>query len=173
MNYPKKLIIRLTIAIILLLIPINIFYLLLLKPTLIISAISFLNLNPIITTDSIFLNNTLLYFNQACIATSAYYLLAVLILLTKDIKLKKAIILFISGAFLIFIANTIRIDTLIYLFIKNNINLFNALHFIFWKLIASIYVVLIWVLLTKKLKIKTIPVVSDLKYLISKIKIFK
>ncbi len=173
MKYPQKLITRLIIAILLLIIPINIFYLLLLKPTLYLSALPFLKLLPVITKDSIIINNTILFFNQACIATSAYYLLAILILLTKNINLKKSVILFISGSILIFIANIIRIDILIYFFLENQINLFQTLHFLFWKIVSSIYVVIIWIFLTKKLKIKTIPIISDIRYLLSKTKIFK
>lgn len=173
MNYTKKLIIRITIAIVLLILPINIFYVIFLKPTLYLSALPFLKLSPLIATDSILINNAILMFNPACIATSAYYLLTILTLLTKNINLKKSIILIISGSLLIFIANIIRIDLLIFFFLKNNINLFQSLHFLFWKILSSLYVVLIWILLTKKLKIKQIPAVSDVKYLLSKTKIFK
>ncbi len=169
MSYIKKLIIRLILTIIILIIPINIFYILLLKPTLYLSSIPF---NTIITQDSLIINSIRFIFIPACIATAAYYLFTILTLLT-NINLKKTIKLLVSGFLLIFIANIIRIIILIQLYITKNIQLFNTLHFFFWNIVSTIYIVIIWIILTKTLKIKEIPVYSYIKHILKNIRKFK
>ncbi len=104
-------------------------------------------------------------FIPACIAASAYLLLALLILLTKDISLKKGIAIFLLGSLLILIGNLIRIEVLIYLLLTKNINYFQQLHLLFWKILSSVYVVGIWILLTWLFHIKTIPFYSDFQTL--------
>lgn len=165
MDYPKKLVIRIVIALALFLIPINIFYLIYLKPTLVYSFLTLSVYNPILWNDSLIINNDILKFVPACIASIAYYLLAVLILFTKDLSFKKMFQIFVLGSLIIFIANIIRIDLLIIILLEFGVDWFNKLHLLIWRFLSTIFVVIVWIFLTKLFKIKTIPVYSDLKYL--------
>ena len=129
-------------------------------PTYIISNIF---LNSTLIENALIIDGTIFRFIPACIAASAYLLLAILILTTKDIDIKKCLKLFVIGALLILIANILRLEFLIYLYRNFSIQLFNTIHLFIWKILASIYVVLVWILLTKYYKIKEIPVYSVLK----------
>nr|MBI4156228.1 pacearchaeosortase [Candidatus Woesearchaeota archaeon] len=168
MDYSKKLVIRVIVALLLVLIPINVFYLLLLKPTLFLTFISMNFYEPIINSSSLIINNEILVFIPACIATSAYYLLAGLVLFTKDLSLKRSLKMFFLGSLMIFIFNLIRIDFLIYVLIEYGIDWFNKVHLIFWNFLSTVFVAGTWILLAIKFKVKTIPVYSDLKYLLKK-----
>ncbi len=172
MEYTYKLILRLLTAIILLSIPFNVFYWLLLKPTLYLSYLPLLlKYNNIqIGYDYLMVNSNLLRFTMACIATSAYYLFVIFLLLTKDIKLRNLLKIAFSGILLILLLNIIRIDILIFIFLEYGVNWFNSLHLFFWKFLSSIAIVLVWIFLCYKFKIKNIPVYSDFKFLIKKIK---
>jgi exosortase/archaeosortase family protein len=103
----------------------------------------------------------------ACIAASAYLFLAILILLTRNISFRKGLELFLMGSGLIFLFNVIRILLLIFVYVKLGENYFQAIHLTFWYVLSTIVVVLIWIFLTKKYKIKEVPVYSDLKSLVS------
>ncbi len=102
---------------------------------------------------------------EACAAVGAYVFLALLILLTKGIDLKKGVKMFLLGALLILVANIIRIDVLAYLLVQNNVNLFLTLHMVTWKLLSGLYVALVWIFLVKRFNVKEIPIVSDFKHL--------
>ncbi len=170
MKYTQELFIRVGIAVLLFVIPVNVFYLLFAKITLWGSLSIFYLLGyPIQVNGHILsLNGQGLEFVSACVATSAYYLLALLVLLTKDIKLKDRFYVFISGGLLILLMNLIRIDILIYLLIEFGKNWFENVHIIFWHFVSSIYVAAVWIFLTYKFKIKSVPVYSDFKFLLSK-----
>lgn len=175
MQYEYKLILRILIAILLLTIPFNIFYWLLLKPTLYLSYLPLLTKYKDITigNDYLLINNNILKFTLACIATATYYLLILLLLLTKNIGFIKLIRMLFSGILLILTFNIIRIDLLIVIYIEYGIIWFNNLHLLFWKFLSSFIVVLIWLYLCYKFKIKNIPAYSDLKFLIKKIRPLK
>jgi exosortase/archaeosortase family protein len=170
MKYIKELLVRIVIAVLLLVIPVNIFYLLFSKVTLFGSLSIFYLLGyPIhVNGYNLSINGQGLEFVPACVATSAYYLLALLVLLTKDIKLKDRFYIFVSGGLLILLMNLIRIDILIYLLVEFGKNWFESVHIIFWHFVSSIYVVAVWIFLTYKFKIKSVPVYSDFKFLLFK-----
>jgi len=125
--------------------------------------ISNLFLNASLVNKFLIIDSIKFEFIPACIAASAYFLLTILILTTKGIDFKKCLKLFIIGSLLILIANIIRLELLIYLFRNYSIELFNTIHLFIWKVIASVYVVLVWIFLTKYYKIKEIPIISTLK----------
>jgi exosortase/archaeosortase family protein len=172
MNDNLKLIIRICTLLLIFIIPINIFQILFSKITLVLSynLLDILGFNPILRSESIIIQEFNLVFVSACVATSAYYLLTALILLTKDIPLKKMALLFIFGSLLLLIMNIIRIDILIIILLKYGSNYFEKLHLLIWKFISSVFVAIVWVLLTYTLQIKSIPVYSDFISLIKKIK---
>jgi len=105
---------------------------------------------------------------SACIAGAAYYLLIILNL-TTPMKIKKRVYSLIYSLFALLLLNIIRIFTLSVLFV-NNFAYFNITHKIFWNLLSTIFVVLIWFSAVKIFSIKSIPVYSDIKFLKKQIK---
>ncbi|MBU0929744.1 MAG: pacearchaeosortase [Nanoarchaeota archaeon] len=167
MKYIYNLVIRAFLAI---LIPFNLF-LFIFKPLTIYPVYFILNIigyKGYISFDSLVVNNQSLIFAPACIAAAAYYLLLLLVLFTKDLSIKKSIIIFLSGSFLILIMNIIRIIILSILVLNYNYNWFNIIHMFFWYIVSGAYVAFIWILLVYLFKIKSIPIYSDLKYLYNK-----
>jgi len=161
MKYLHSLLIRLILALV---IPFSLFYVIFYKPTILIPywiLIAF-GYNAILGSKTILINNTMFSFVSACVAASAYYLLTLLILTTKDIGLRKSIKLWIYGSLIILGVNIIRIVLLIVVYLESGVKWFETLHLFIWKFVASVFVVLLWIWLTNKFKIKTIPVYSDL-----------
>lgn len=166
MGYIKKLIIRIFLALVIALLGIKIFYPIISPLTFYLSYFSLFFLKPVLISSTMFsIGSHSLEFIPACAAASAYLLLTLLIFLTKDIKIKKGIKLFLIGSLAILMVNIIRIDFLIIILLKYSSNLFETLHLFIWKVLSSVFVVLIWIVLSKYFKIRTIPVYSDLKEL--------
>ena len=105
------------------------------------------------------------HFIEACIATYAYYLIILLTLLTKEITLKTRIKIILIGSGLILLMNIIRIFILITITMNYGLYWFDIIHLAFWKFLSGIYVALVWILLVKIYKIKSIPIYDDIKYL--------
>jgi len=155
--------IRYILAVILMIFGLNIVYFLISPLTFKLSYLSLFYYNPdVISATSFIIENHKLNFIPACTAASAYLLLALLIL-TTDIKPKKALKVFLLGSLLILIANIIRIDILIATLIQFGSEAFDTIHLFFWKVLSTIYVVILWIILTKIFKIKEIPIYSDFK----------
>lgn len=111
-------------------------------------------------------NGTSIEIIGACVAGSAYSLLAILNLSTPEIKIKKRILI-LSLSFLSFlILNLLRIFLLSILLISGN-SWFDFTHKLFWYVGSTIFVVGIWFLSVKIFKIKKIPFYSDIKNLSS------
>ena len=165
MNYYSSLIIRILLAVV---IPIQLFYFVFKPITIGLSEAVFriIGYSTSVVGDYILVNNKLFEFVPACIAASAYYLLILLILFTKDINFILGFKLFISGAALLLGMNILRIFILVLVLIKYGVNYFEAVHLFFWTFIASVFVVLVWIFLIKWYGIKSIPVYSDVKYFI-------
>src|SRR3990172_2780033 len=101
---------------------------------------------------------------QACIAGAAYYLLLILNLSTRDIKLKTRVKM-IAFSFLVFlVANILRIFVLSIIAISGS-SFFDITHIIFWYALSTVFVVAIWFAEVRLFKIKTIPFYSDVKFL--------
>ncbi|MEK6952555.1 MAG: pacearchaeosortase [Nanoarchaeota archaeon] len=126
--------------------------------------------NPVlISSTSFIINDIKLNFIPACIASGAYLLLIILTL-TTEMSFKKATKIIAQGFLIILIANLIRIDLLIILLVNNYSDLFNTLHLLIWKFISTIFVVLLWIFLTKINKINNIPIYSDYKKILGIVK---
>lgn len=119
---------------------------------------------------ALIINGQIFNFVPACYAILAYFLLALLILFTKDISFWKGLKMFLIGSAIIFFVNLLRILAIVMIFLEKGINYFNAVHLITWKVVSTIFVFLLWIFLTKEFKVKTIPVYSDVKTLIKKMK---
>lgn len=170
MIYEKRLITRIFLALIFAIFGFKIIYTIFSPLTFYLSYLSLIFYNPIIKGNLLIINGFTLKFIPACTAASAYLLLTLLTVLTKGINLKKSILMWTTGSLSILIANLIRIDILIIALIKYGFPLFETLHLFFWKLVSIVYVALVWIFLTYKFNIKTIPIYSDIKYLIKQIK---
>ncbi len=109
-------------------------------------------------------------FIEACIASYAYYIILFLVLTTKDIKIKKRLYILLIGFLLILGMNYIRITGLIIGIIKFGFDWFNNVHLFIWKVFSWIYVFIVWIILIKIFKIKSIPLYDDFKYLYKKSK---
>lgn len=102
---------------------------------------------------------------SACTALIAYILLTVLILTTRKITLKERIKLFFIGSLGIYLMNILRIFILIAIYLEYGKNYFEAVHLVFWHLVSTLIVALIWIVLVEYYKIKSIPVYSDIKFI--------
>jgi len=117
--------------------------------------------------DSLIINQTIIEIVPACVAVSAYFLLFALNLLTPNIRKRLNSILFSFLILLVF--NILRIFILAILFINNSSG-FDILHKTLWYSLNLIVVIGIWFLTAYIFKFKDIPVYSDFKLLINKIR---
>tara|TARA_Y100000310_G_scaffold339719_1_gene433302 strand:- start:850 stop:1359 length:510 start_codon:yes stop_codon:yes gene_type:complete len=126
--------------------------------------------NPALTETTITFNSHSFTFIPACTAALAYLILTILIFTTKNIKLLIRLKMILVGFISILALNIARI--LILMLIYNNFGeaAFNTVHLLFWHILSTLFVILIWLALIKIYKIKAIPIYSDLKYLIKKLK---
>jgi len=108
-------------------------------------------------------------FVPACTAASAYLLLAFLILLTKDIKPIDRLQMFVYGGLALLAFNIIRIEVLLWFFFRQNA-MFETVHLFIWKFMATAFVALLWVALAKIYRVKSVPVYSDIAYLVKEIR---
>ena len=106
---------------------------------------------------------------KACIAGSAYYLLFILNMTIPKIKLGKRIKMIAFSFALLLALNIIRIVFLILIYLQQN-PAFGIIHEIFWYVFGTLFVVGIWFAEVKIFRIKEVPVYSDIKLLISKIR---
>lgn len=163
MKYLLRVYFRLILALILIFFGYKILYPIISPITFYLSYYSLFFLKPVLTSETTFaIGNYSLKFIPACAAASAYLLLFLLISLV-DIKLKKAVRVFLLGSLLILVVNLFRIDFLILILINYGSNLFNTLHLFFWRIVSTIYVVLMWIMLARYFKIMDIPVYSDFR----------
>lgn len=161
MKYHYNFLIRLLLCFI----PVSIFLFLFTKPTIYGTYTLLLNYNPLIAGEFLIIKNNIFEFVEACIVPYAYYFLFILCLLTKDISLKDRIKIIFFGFILIFTMNILRIYLLIVLAQEYGFELFHLIHMFFWKFLSGVYVALVWILLVKIYKVKSIPIYSDLKTL--------
>ncbi len=135
--------------------------------------LKFINLNTFLIDDFLIYNETYVKLIPSCAAASAYFLLLLLVVLTKDIKFLTRIKIFLLGSLAILLFNLLRIMLLILILNNYSISLFNSIHLFFWAIASSILVAFIWIYLTKRYKIRSIPIYSDLKYLLKKTNLYK
>ena len=120
--------------------------------------------------DTIVINGIFINLIDACIAGSAYFLLFILNILTYGIDFRQRLIIFIFDSCLLLLMNILRLVILIVLIINKSLA-FDITHKVFWYGVSTIYVVLIWVFTIFIFRIKKIPFVSDVKFILSKKKI--
>ncbi len=113
-------------------------------------------------------NNLSIEIIDACIAGSAYYLLFILNFSIPKISIKKRFQMILFSFIFLWGLNIARIFILtsILTFPMQTTQLFDLTHKLFWYFGTTIFVVLIWFIEVKEFKIKSIPIYSDLKFLI-------
>ena len=94
----------------------------------------------------------------ACIATSAYYLLFLLVMITQKIELKKRLLMLGCGFLSLFLLNVSRILIMISLYWSS---VFADVHWWLWHIFSIIFVVGIWFLMVKIFRIKSTPFWDD------------
>ena len=165
--------VRYGLAMVLLLIPLNLFQALFESVTLgvVVSLLEIAKLDPVVglysvrNAISILGGKYSLLIVKYCVTASAYYLWALLVLVVKQVSLVKRLLLFLVGTFLIFLMNLTRILILVRTLIATNVEFFDALHTAFWLGLSTVYVLLLWVVLSRALGITKVPVVDDFRFL--------
>ena len=127
----------------------------------------FANVSIIFEQNIITVNGQNLLLIEPCIAVSAFILLFLLNITTMDVKFKDRNFSLLLSLAILFVFNVIRI---IFLFSILNFGFFDTIHLIVWYGLSTIFVFLDWILMIKIFKIATIPVVSDIMYLVFSIK---
>jgi exosortase/archaeosortase family protein len=122
----------------------------------------------ILSSNTVFFQDTPIRLIKACIAGSAYYLLTILNLTTPmPVKKRLRSLAFLFVAFLII--NIIRI-TIFSLLAASGFKYFEITHEVTWYLGSTLILVAIWFISIKIFKIKEIPVYTDFKFLYKRIK---
>ncbi len=119
--------------------------------------------------NKLFIGQNIIEISGACIAVSAYYLLALLNITTRGIKIKNRVKMFLFHSVLILVPNILRIILLTALKV-NGSAAFDLVHKVIWYFIGTVYIVLIWFAGVYTLKIKSMPFYSDFIYMKSTIK---
>jgi len=121
--------------------------------------------NVSLTNNIILINSFPIEIISACVAGSAYYLLLILNLSTREITIKKRIKMLLFSFALFLMINILRIFFLSILYV-NGVSFFDIAHRLFWYVGSIVFVVGIWFLSVKIFKIKEIPFYSDIVYLL-------
>ena len=121
--------------------------------------------NASISGASILIDGQAVEIIDACVAGSAYLLLLLLNLLTRDIIFKKRVMLFLLDSAALLVLNVLRLAILIPMDLGGSA-LFDITHKLFWYALSTAFVVLIWILSCVMFRIRAIPFISDVKFLI-------
>ena len=121
----------------------------------------------IVSNDLIIIDSkTFIQIIPACVAGSAYLLLLILNL-TVPMEFKKRIHAILLSFLILFVLNILRIFLLSILY-HNNVPYVDFTHKLFWYVLSTVFVILIWFLIVKIFSIKEVPVYTDFKYLMKK-----
>lgn len=163
-GYIKELVLR-VIAAFAVLISYPIFYMILAPLTLHFSYFFFSIFAPsaLIGNRIVTLTNSFVFI-PACVAASAYILLAILILLTKDISPSERFQMFVYGSLAILAFNVLRIELLLLAYFKLE-TAFDSIHLFVWKFMSTAFVVFLWLGIARLYRVKAIPVYSDLRHI--------
>jgi len=101
---------------------------------------------------------------EACVAGSAYYLLSILNFSIPDIKKRVYVLAF---SFLSFLAINILRIILFAIILLYYPSLFFLTHMLFWYILSTLLVVLLWFFTIWLFKIRDIPFYTDLNFLYS------
>jgi len=101
---------------------------------------------------------------SACVGGSAFYLLFILIMSSRDIVWLKRGKMILFAFLLLFVFNVVRI---VFMAVFVDSAYFNMFHMGIWYFVSTVFVVLIWFFTVWMFKIKSIPVYSDFKFIVN------
>lgn len=133
-----------------------------LTTNLVLFLLSLLDQTILLSKDTFIFNSAAISLVPACIAGAAYYLLTILVLSTPNIKLKTRLGILAFSFIVFLVLNSIRIFILAAIL---GSSWFGFFHAFFWYFVSTVLVLGIWFLDVKIFKIKSIPVVDDLRAL--------
>lgn len=107
-------------------------------------------------------NQSLIEIAPPCVAGSAFYLLLVLLLSTANIKPEVRLKAVLTAIATLFVLNITRILILASIISTPS---FETIHWIFWHIVSTIFVVATYIATIKLYKIKSAPFITDIKYL--------
>ena len=134
------------------------------------AAILSITMDPVIINTTLYTKGLIIQIIPACVAGAAFYLLLFLILSTANIKPRTRAKAIITAVILLFVLNIFR---LVLLSSITNTLYFETIHWLFWHIISTAFVIIIWLTIIKLYKIKSIPIYSDVKFLTGLIKPIK
>ncbi len=181
MRYTYSLIIRITLAILLLIIPLGIFkvnlFQLIFQPLtlkIVYALLRVANIEAVVGSYGVrhaidIFGEYTLNIVKYCVTASAYYLYTLLAILVYDVSILKRIKLIIYGYLAIFAMNIVRILILIAMLVENGQENFQSAHDLLGAILAIFYVIIIWIVFSVAMGIKNMPIVTDLKILIGEI----
>jgi exosortase/archaeosortase family protein len=120
--------------------------------------------NVSVSGNYIYVNGVVAEVAQSCLAIIPFFLLFVLLFSTADIKPAKRIFAMTISFAVLFVLNIARMSFLVFIIHKPY---FDTAHLVLQHFFLMIAVAAIWIGITFIIKIKTIPVYSDMKYLYS------
>lgn len=122
--------------------------------------------NVIVNGNFIHLNSFSVELVRGCVAGSAFFLMFILVFSTHDIKPAKRFYALVTASAMLFALNFLRLIFLILIYSPENIY-FDAIHWTLWHLLSVFFVVGIWFSVVKIYQIKSVPIYSDIKFLLN------
>jgi exosortase/archaeosortase family protein len=118
-----------------------------------------------LVSNVIFVNSSPIELIGPCIAGSAYYLLLMLNLSTREMAFGKRIKFLLFSFFSLLLINILRIFALSAIFVSGT-SFFDITHKLFWYAGSTVFVVAIWFLSVKLFRVKQVPFYSDVLFLL-------
>jgi exosortase/archaeosortase family protein len=118
-----------------------------------------------LTNNVILINSLPIEIIGSCIAGSAYYLLLILTLSTREITIKKRFLMLLFSFGMFLIINISRLFFLSVLYV-NGVSSFDITHKLFWYVGSVFFIVVTWFLSVKIFNVKEIPFYSDIVFLL-------
>lgn len=147
---------------------IGVFYFLFTLPTIYFSKFLISIFQPARIIDNfIVLQSSSIEIISACIGGSAFFLLSILILAVPNINFSKRLNLIGVSFLSLFLFNCLRIVSMSFFV---NYAYFDVIHLFFWRVLSTIFVIVLWFTIAYVFKIKGIPIYTDIKFLVKQIK---
>lgn len=116
----------------------------------------------ILYTEGFLINDVFFELVKACVGGSAFFLLFILNLSSRDIGFYKRINILLFSFLCLYIFNVLRILLMVSIY---NFYYFEFVHMFFWYFISTLFVFCLWIFSVWFFKIKTIPVYSDFRFI--------
>jgi len=121
----------------------------------------------LVMQNDIVVNGVLFTFVGACIGGSAYYLLFILALSTRNVRVIDRVKAVLLSFFFLYIFNVFRI---VFMIAISKQLYFDFVHWFLWYFIATAFVILDWFFISWIFGIRSVPIYSDVRYLVCSLK---